>query len=71
MKITNQAKSLPLPPGDLGLPIIGQDRKLRQNPQHFREELYQKQGDQGIREKLMAMQTKETCSSDRGDSCQK
>ena len=44
MKITNQAKSLPLPPGDLGLPIIGQDRKLRQNPQHFREELYQKHG---------------------------
>ena len=44
MKIPNPAKSLPLPPGDLGLPLIGQDRIFRQDPQHFREELYQKYG---------------------------
>ena len=35
---------LPLPPGNLGLPIIGQDRVFLQNPQHFRDELYQKYG---------------------------
>ena len=44
MKIPNPAKSLPLPPGDLGFPLIGQDKIFRQNPQHFREELYQKYG---------------------------
>ncbi|MDJ0649144.1 MAG: cytochrome P450 [Xenococcaceae cyanobacterium MO_188.B19] len=44
MKITNHAKSLPLPPGDLGLPLIGMDKTFLQNPQHFREELYQKYG---------------------------
>lgn len=44
MNIVNHTKSLPLPPGDLGLPIIGQDRIFRQNPQHFRNELYQKYG---------------------------
>ncbi|MGK7950835.1 MAG: cytochrome P450 [Xenococcaceae cyanobacterium] len=44
MKTIARTKSLPLPPGDLGLPIIGQDRKFRQNPQQFREELYRKHG---------------------------
>ena len=44
MAVIKRVKSLPLPPGNLGLPIIGQDRVFRQNPQHFRDELYQKYG---------------------------
>ena len=40
----DRVKSLPLPPGDLGLPIIGQDQKFLQDPQRFRNELYQKYG---------------------------
>ncbi len=40
----HQAKSLPLPPGKLGLPIIGQNRIYQQNPQNYREYLHQKYG---------------------------
>ena len=44
MNITNKAKSLPLPPGKLGLPIIGQNRVFQQNSPNYREYLYQKYG---------------------------
>ena len=44
MNVVNQAKSLPLPPGNLGLPIIGQDRIFQQNLRNYREYLYQKYG---------------------------
>ena len=44
MNLVNQAKSLPLPPGNLGLPLIGVNRIFQQNPRNYREHLYQKYG---------------------------
>ncbi|MCL2933413.1 MAG: cytochrome P450 [Trichodesmium sp. MAG_R03] len=41
---SNPAASLPLPPGDLGLPFIGQNKTIIKNPQKFIEEMYQKYG---------------------------
>ena len=41
---SNPAASLPLPPGDLGLPFIGQNKTVIKNPQKFIEEIYQKYG---------------------------
>ena len=43
-KSSNPASSLALPPGDLGLPFIGQNKKIFKNPQNFIEEVYQKYG---------------------------
>ena len=42
MNIVNQVKPLPLPPGNLGLPIIGLNRIFQQNPRNYRQYLYQK-----------------------------
>ncbi len=44
MNIVNQVKPLPLPPGNLGLPIIGLNRIFQQNPRNYRQYLYQKYG---------------------------
>ena len=39
---SNLSSSLALPPGNLGLPWIGQKQKVFKNPQNFMEEVYQK-----------------------------
>ncbi|MDE5074704.1 MAG: cytochrome P450 [Trichodesmium sp. St5_bin2_1] len=41
---SNLSSSLALPPGNLGLPWIGQKQKVFKNPQNFMEEVYQKYG---------------------------
>ena len=37
MIMIDRVKSLPLPPGDLGLPIIGQDQKFLQDPNIYNQ----------------------------------